>query len=447
MFEELIKTDKVLTRYRNAPLALEREEFLRHFHQQGHSLWRVRAVNSMLMAIASNIEWHDGAISTEELITAAGRWLGSKARRHEKERSAQGMRQDFVSIGTQWLRFAGRFVEMARPPAPFETESDSFLLYLSEERGLSSYTVALRRRSLGHFLNWLAGKNCAVGEVTPSTITEYFSVERGWARATVKFHVNTLRSFFRFAASKAWCDAKLGGAIYAPRIFAYESLPQGLKWTDVERLINGLSGAGRKEIRDRAAILLLALYGLRMKEVVTLTLDDLDWSTERINVHRSKQRKRQCFPLCTEVGEAIIRYLHEVRPYSSHRQLFLTERMPHRPYSRCGLSKAITARIKNLGVTLTHYGPHVFRHACATHLLARGFSFKEIGDHLGHRTAQATRIYAKVDLISLRQVADFRLSGLAEDANVAESLGPNHMAPEKLSALRDLANIGIGGVA
>jgi integrase/recombinase XerD len=63
-------------------------------------------------------------------------------------------------------------------------------------------------------------------------------------------------------------------------------------------------------------------------------------------------------------------------------------------------------------VPLAHYGPHALRHACASHLMEQGLSLKEIGDHLGHRLPDTTRIYAKVDLAGLRRVADFDLGGL-----------------------------------
>jgi site-specific recombinase XerD len=69
-------------------------------------------------------------------------------------------------------------------------------------------------------------------------------------------------------------------------------------------------------------------------------------------------------------------------------------------------------RPRALGVTLPHYGPHALRHACATHLLTRGLSLKEVGGHLGHQSPEATRIYAKVDLAGLRAVGDFDLEGL-----------------------------------
>jgi site-specific recombinase XerD len=65
-----------------------------------------------------------------------------------------------------------------------------------------------------------------------------------------------------------------------------------------------------------------------------------------------------------------------------------------------------------LGIQTAHYGPHSLRHACAAHLVEAGLSLKEIGDHLGHRSAYATRTYAKIDLIGLQEVAAFDLGGL-----------------------------------
>jgi site-specific recombinase XerD len=94
------------------------------------------------------------------------------------------------------------------------------------------------------------------------------------------------------------------------------------------------------------------------------------------------------------------------------REVFLTHYAPIRPLSTCALWHLVAHRLRALGVPLAHYGPHALRHACATHLLAQGLSLEEIGSHLGHRHPDATRIYAKVDLGGLRQVADFDLGGL-----------------------------------
>ena len=112
------------------------------------------------------------------------------------------------------------------------------------------------------------------------------------------------------------------------------------------------------------------------------------------------------------VGEALLRYLTEVRPRVGRREVFLTVNAPVQPLSSGVLYDLVSDRLRALGVSLPHYGPHAWRHACATRLLAEGLSLKDIGDQLGHRKADTTRIYAKVDLPALRQVANFDLGGL-----------------------------------
>ena len=79
---------------------------------------------------------------------------------------------------------------------------------------------------------------------------------------------------------------------------------------------------------------------------------------------------------------------------------------------RSTLWRIVASRLRPLGVSLLHYGPHALRHACATHLLDRGHSLKEIGDYLGHVRPDSTRVYAKVNVAALRNVAEFSLEGL-----------------------------------
>jgi site-specific recombinase XerD len=175
-------------------------------------------------------------------------------------------------------------------------------------------------------------------------------------------------------------------------------------------------------------------------------LDDVNWQTERIYLRRPKQRKIQEYPLTTQVGAAILQYLKEVRPRSAFREAFLTLSTPYRPIPAHSLGSTIGGLVRALGLHLPHYGPHVLRHACATHLLSRGFSLKEIGDHLGHRSAQATRIYAKVDLPSLRQVARQDLSDLIEHTKTRQQETKLTLSEERLAALREVARLSLGGV-
>jgi integrase len=172
------------------------------------------------------------------------------------------------------------------------------------------------------------------------------------------------------------------------------------------------SGNDPVNIRDHAILSLLIHYGLRRGEVERLTLDDMDWVAETIHVTRPKLRRPQCYPLSVPVGEAILRYVREVRPRCSHRAVFLTIKAPFRPLSGNSISAMVRMRLTEQGVKLNRVGAHCLRHACASQLLDAGFTLKQIADHLGHRSMNSTRIYTKIDLRGLRQVAEFDLGAL-----------------------------------
>ena len=162
-------------------------------------------------------------------------------------------------------------------------------------------------------------------------------------------------------------------------------------------------------MRDRAILMLFSIYGLRESEVARLRLDDIDWEYDQLRVPRAKRREPHLYPLLPSVGKALFHYLQSVRRSSSHREVFLTLLSPYRPLSVSGLYDMVSARLKSLNVHCAHHGPHILRHACAARMVAEGLSLKEIGDHLGHRSTAATRVYAKVDLPGLREVAAFDL--------------------------------------
>jgi integrase len=223
-------------------------------------------------------------------------------------------------------------------------------------------------------------------------------------------------------------------------------LPEGPSWEQTQRLIAGLNTERASHIRDRAIILLLAVYGLRIGEVCGLTLDDLDWTNEKIRVRRLKNKRIQESPLTAEVGNAVFKYLQQVRPQSSSRHIFLSIRKPHRPMMTHGASCSISARLRALGERLPHYGPHSLRHACATHLLDEGFSIKEIGDHLGHRSPRSTQIYAKVERRKLAQVATVELSSLTEYLRTQTQPITSDWAKERLRSLQEVSDFGLGGL-
>jgi integrase len=159
-------------------------------------------------------------------------------------------------------------------------------------------------------------------------------------------------------------------------------------------------------------LMLCAIYGLRPSEVARLRLEDLDWEHDEILVRRRKVNRAYVYPLVPSVGNAILRYLKEVRPQSACREVFLTRVAPIRPVTTHILTRAARKSMLALGIRSSKYGAYALRHACATRLASRGISFKAIGDHLGHSNINSTRIYAKVDLPMLRKIAVLDLEGV-----------------------------------
>jgi integrase/recombinase XerD len=327
-----------------------------------------------------------------------------------------------------------------------EDALDDLMRALRDERGLAAATLLGLRRSLTPFLAWLAAGGRAWQNAALDDVTAYLASRPHWSRVTIARHVQCLRSFFRHAAMRGWVRPGLAEMIDAPRLYTHERLPQGPQWTQVQQLLHANRGDAAVQIRNYAMLLLLAVYGFRSGEVCALTLDDIDWEHERIHPPRPKQRKVGQYPLVAEVAEAIVRYLRQVRPRCASRTVFVTLRRPYRPLSGDGLSTQVRVAQLRLGQTLQRYGPHGLRHANATYLLGEGFTLKEIGDHLGHTMVRATEIYAKVDVVSLRQVGDLDLVSLvAHDRDCAARATPFfHVGA--LDALREVADVQLGGV-
>ncbi len=208
-------------------------------------------------------------------------------------------------------------------PSPYNHHLQQFLTFLKQERGFADATIVNRKRSLKPFLAWLVAQGVPLSGVSPVVITKYFTgaVAGKWKRTSVSFHVQSLRSFFRYASSRGWCAAGIAESIDAPRLYTHENLPQGPSWEEVKKLLASVNGTSSVQVWSRCAVLLCAVYGLRVGEVCRLRLDHIDWSDEKISVRRSKQRKVQTYPLTTEVGNALLRYLREVRPRCAHREV------------------------------------------------------------------------------------------------------------------------------
>jgi integrase/recombinase XerD len=417
MFHQLFQRPETLARHRDGPLAQERLSYLEHLASQGKTDDFLTITANYLLGVVQYLDLAarpDEAISAAAIEQAAALWAVRPVK-FPRTASRSRTAERFRCYATRWLAFLGRLQLPPARPRFHAAQIASFAEYMRQQQGLSAETITGRCSALESFLNCLDVPGGSLAEVTlaqlDAALIEQIN-QHGYARRTVQTLATTLRSFFRYAHSRGWCSASLAVGIKAPRVYRLETLPQGPSWQDVQRLLVTTEGDRPADVRDRAILMLLAVYGFRRGEVVRLCLQDLDWERELLQVSRPKTLSTQTYPLSRQVGDALIRYLKEVRPRCSHREVFLTLRAPFRPLASCALWPIVAKRLRGLGVSLPHHGPHCLRHACATHLLSQGFSLKEVGDHLGHRKPDTTRIYAKVDLAGLRRVADLDLGGL-----------------------------------
>lgn len=414
MFEKLFKYRRVLNRHREGPAVEARELFLTHRYNEGAARNTLTRTASELLLIAKYVDvTTEKPLSIDDLEVAAGRWV----RYQQRRRNTHGSRWSrilFLQIATPWLRFLGLLREPDHGSSSFEHLICDFSDYMRRERGLSEVTIRNRCWHVEKFLIGLTMKNCSLGEASVRDVDEFLASKgsKDWGRVSVATSCKALRSFFRHAEIRGWCASGIAASIEGPRVFKQEALPIGPQWAAVQRLVGSANSDRPRDIRDRAILMLFAIYGLRSGEVAGLCIEHLNWEREVIAVVRPKQRQAQQYPLVQSVGDSMLRYLQEVRPRSARREIFLTLKAPFRPLSAGALYHLVSSRLSALEIESPCHGPHSLRHACAGHLVAEGFSLKEVGDQLGHRSSHATRTYAKVDLAGLREVGNFDLGGL-----------------------------------
>lgn len=414
MFTKLFEKPSDVVYHTIGPYAAERERFIEHCLDSGFARKFLKQVAGMVLTAAIDLQAHGGLDVDEAFVEEVATRIGKIRAETGVTRGEPEYRRCFVRYTTRWLLFTRHLRGREPQPRAYAALLDDFVQWMGQERGLSPSTLDSRRRNAGAFLEWLYGRGRRVSDLDLKDLDAYLQHvhAKGHSRMTIRAYVNAVRVFVRHGERRGWCSRGLADQLHGPRIYREHGLPLGPSWDEVNRLIEGATSDDPVDIRDRAILLLLAVYGLRAGEVAGLRLEDIDWDHDRLTVRRSKQGRGQVYPLAPIVGQAIARYLQRARPRSQSRELFLKLRAPVGPMTARSLYPVVAHRMKRAGIKAPHRGPHVLRHACAGHLLAGGLSLKEIGDHLGHRRPDSTRIYAKVDLQGLREIAAFDLGGL-----------------------------------
>lgn len=295
----------------------------------------------------------------------------------------------------------------ARRLSSVERYAEGYEQYLREARALATATIVNYVPFIREFLEDRFGH----GRVRLSRLCAG-DVVRFVQRLATRLHLKraklmttALRSFLRYARYCGEVTLDLAAAVPVVANWSMTSIPRAIAVDQVRQLLLSIDRRTAIGRRDYAILLLLARLGLRSGEVAFLELDDIDWNAGQLSVH-GKTGQRSALPLPAEVGKAIAAYLRRGRPNSTSRRVFLRAKAPICGFrGPCGVGCIVRHSLQRAGIHAPTTGAHQFRHGLATEMLRQGASLGEIGELLGHRHPQTTKIYTKVDLKALRTLA------------------------------------------
>lgn len=283
---------------------------------------------------------------------------------------------------------------------------NKFLLYLATERGLSENYRNSVRRSLNKFAEWVLANvpEPSWRTVTPADITDFLAARKrsGLQAASVRLDAVAIRIFLRFLVSRHDWPENPAETMSLPR--PEKHLPETLGTGSVGRLIESVSASDPQGLRDRAMLELLYSSGLRVSELCSARLENLDLDAGFIRV-TGKGEKTRLVPVGAPAITSLRQYLAEGRPPVVRRwtggEVFLSVRgrklTPQRIWQ---LVKQYAGRA---GLDENVY-PHLMRHSFATHLLGGGADLRIIQELLGHADISTTQIYTHIEKSGLRAV-------------------------------------------
>jgi integrase/recombinase XerD len=290
------------------------------------------------------------------------------------------------------------------------TECEEFLTWLQVEKGRSANTLAAYRRDLRAYVLWLGDRS--IVSASEGDLHSYVAGlgSGGAAPASVKRATVTVTSMYKFLADDGLIEIDPTANVETPRVPA--SLPKALSVEQVMTLLNAVGGDHPVALRDRAMLEVLYAGGLRVSELVGLSLRDVLLDDQMLRVF-GKGSKERVVPIGRFAVAALADWLAPGGRGAMQPQLWKTRRDGEAVFlnqrgsrlTRQGAWLVIQGRAEQVGLgELVH--PHVFRHSCATHLVEGGADLRTVQELLGHASLTTTQIYTKVSPERLRAVYD-----------------------------------------
>jgi integrase/recombinase XerD len=310
---------------------------------------------------------------------------------------------------------------------------EELLSWLAVERGRSANTLAAYRRDLAAYQEFLTARKLTPATVTEPVVEDYLAFLRaaGRAPASVARALVSVRSLHRFLEDEGHVTGNPAEEVQRPKVPS--GLPKALSEAEVEALLGAVTGDDAGARRDRAILEVLYGCGLRVSELVGLSLADVDLGSGLLRAF-GKGAKERIVPVGRLARDALDAWLTP-----GGRGSMVPGRWARRGDAEAVFLNTRGGRLSRQGAwgIVRHHGdsvglgdrlsPHVLRHSCATHMLDHGADIRVVQELLGHASISTTQVYTKVSATRLRQIYDAAhpRAKLGGPAHPRANLGPH----------------------
>lgn len=272
-------------------------------------------------------------------------------------------------------------------------------------RGLRS-----RMQRLYFFIDYLDGRNIQnVDEITGQIISDYVNTICANHEKSMASILTTLRVFLKFLYLKEYTKEDLSLKVPKQNKYYYPPVPSVWKKEDVVHMLENIDRGNPTGKRDYAILLLVSRLGIRVGDIKSLKLTDLDWIKKTISLKQNKTSNMVTYPILNDIGWSLIDYIRDARPVSESPYVFLRMNAPFEEFGKdANLHNIITKHTRNAGITIpkeNRHGLHSLRHTLASTLLEQGTPLTVISEVLGHINSKSMGVYLQIGIQGLRECA------------------------------------------
>jgi len=285
---------------------------------------------------------------------------------------------------------------------------NSFISYLHNVKKTSDNTAMSYRRDLNKVYNFMLEQGIGdVKEITVTNLNSYilYLEKNKFSAATISRNIASIKAFYYFMLKEGMVSTDVSDVLKAPKI--EKKVPGVLSTSEIIRLLDQPTGISPKELRDKAMLELLYATGIRVSELISLKVSDLNLQMGYIICFDANRKsgKERIIPFGNAARTAIMKYLSSGRErmVEDPENIFLFVNCSGQPMSRQGFWKLIKFYARKAGIN-TDITPHTLRHSFAAHLVENGADLQIVQEMLGHSDISTTQIYANMHHNRMRDV-------------------------------------------